>query len=539
MPQHQIRARPPRGEVRPPRALTGDDVAAYLQDAAHTPGGSTPEVALPRTEGEVAFVVRGARSVLPVGAQSSLTGGATPMGERVLSLARMAEIVRLGADEVEVEAGLSLLALDQVLRPRGLFFPPTPTFRGATLGGAASTNAAGAVTFKYGATRRWVKALTVVLASGDVLDVERGQCRACPEGYFEVELPKDPARTTPILRIPIPAYAMPNVAKRSAGYHAEPEMDLVDLFVGSEGTLGVVTRLRLGVLPAPRRFVGWLTVPSEARALDVVARLREASRRTWASSDPLGIDVAAIESMDARCLEMLREDGTDREHGVRLPPAAATALLVQAELPASTDAALAADEIGRLDEADRPDTPLTRLCLLLRGAGVLDALEVALPGDERRAAQLEALREAVPMAVNHRIGAVQRTRDPLVHKTAADMIVPFERLAEMVARYRDGFARRGLDHALWGHVSDGNLHANVIPRSAADVRSGEQAILELGADAVRLGGCPLSEHGVGRNPAKQELLRRLYGDAGIDQMRRVKAALDPHWKLSPGVLFAR
>jgi D-lactate dehydrogenase (cytochrome) len=88
-------------------------------------------------------------------------------------------------------------------------------------------------------------------------------------------------------------------------------------------------------------------------------------------------------------------------------------------------------------------------------------------------------------------------------------------------------------------VSDGNVHANVIPRSAEDVRRAEEAILECGDEAIRLGGCPLSEHGVGRSPTKQELLRRLYGDAGVAEMRRVKAALDPDWKLAPGVLFKR
>jgi FAD/FMN-containing dehydrogenase len=117
------------------------------------------------------------------------------------------------------------------------------------------------------------------------------------------------------------------------------------------------------------------------------------------------------------------------------------------------------------------------------------------------------------------------------------MIVPFEHLPEMLKRYREGFARRGLDHAIWGHVSDGNLHANAIPRDAAEVQLGEDAILEFGGEVLRLGGCPMSEHGVGRNPVKQELLRRLYGDTGIAQMRAVKRALDPDWKLSPGVLF--
>ena len=117
------------------------------------------------------------------------------------------------------------------------------------------------------------------------------------------------------------------------------------------------------------------------------------------------------------------------------------------------------------------------------------------------------------------------------------MIVPFDHFGAMMAIYREGYRRRGLDHAIWGHVSDGNVHPNVIPRSVDDVAAGKDAILEFGREVVRLGGCPLAEHGVGRSAVKQALLRQLYGEDGIDQMRAVKAALDPEWKLAPGVLF--
>ena len=117
------------------------------------------------------------------------------------------------------------------------------------------------------------------------------------------------------------------------------------------------------------------------------------------------------------------------------------------------------------------------------------------------------------------------------------MIVPFERFAESLDVFRAAFGTRGLDYAVWGHISDGNVHPNVIPRSADDVARGREAILECGRAVVALGGSPLAEHGVGRNPVKQALLRQLYGDAGVAGMRAVKAALDPEGKLAPGVLF--
>ena len=158
---------------------------------------------------------------------------------------------------------------------------------------------------------------------------------------------------------------------------------------------------------------------------------------------------------------------------------------------------------------------------------MLDAVEIAVPGDRARADQLLAVREAVPAAVNRRVGLAKQTIDPRIEKTAADMIVPFDAFDELLTRYDEGFARRGLDAAVWGHVSDGNVHPNIIPRSYDDVESGKAAILEFGREVIRLGGSPLAEHGVGRNAVKQQLLIELYGQDGVEEMRRVKRAIDP------------
>jgi D-lactate dehydrogenase (cytochrome) len=154
-------------------------------------------------------------------------------------------------------------------------------------------------------------------------------------------------------------------------------------------------------------------------------------------------------------------------------------------------------------------------------------------------AQLIAVREGVPAGVNQRVGMAKASVDGRIAKTAADMIVPFDRFAEMNTIYRRGFLSRGLDYAIWGHISDGNVHPNVIPRSYEHVERGRDAILEFGREVARLGGCPLAEHGVGRSAIKQQLLQQLYGADGIEQMRAVKRALDPTWKFAPGVIFER
>ncbi|MCY3846946.1 MAG: hypothetical protein OXH69_25780, partial [Acidobacteria bacterium] len=279
-----------------------------------------------------------------------------------------------------------------------------------------------------------------------------------------------------------------------------------------------------------------------------------------------GLDVAAIEHLDARSLAIVREDGVARRRNVPVPAGAAVALLVQVEWPPGTEPTpeAAYAEIGaalepgpdrhpdaprdrpgepRVAARDRPhppmpDTPLGRLCRLLAAAGVLDHAEIALPSDPRRQADFIAVREAVPEGVNRRVGEAARRLGPTVAKTAADMIVPFERVAESLDLFRAAFGARGLDYAIWGHLSDGNVHPNVIPRTVEDVARGREAILECGRSVVALGGSPLAEHGVGRNPVKQALLGQLYGAAGIAEMRAVKAALDPEGRLAPGVLFS-
>ena len=492
----------------------GDVLASHLEDAAHFPGGHATELAVPSSEAQVANLLRGSRTCLPIGSQSSLTGGATPMGETLVSTARFHRIEIAGSERVRVGAGVTITELDRALEDAGLSYPPAPTFYGATIGGTIATNAAGAATFKYGTTRDWVDAITVVLPDGDVLDIDRGRTSAHADGYFELQL----ARRT--MRIDVPRYRMPQVAKLSAGYFASPAMDLIDLFIGSEGTLGIVTAATLRVLPKrPILCLAFAFFEERTPAIAFVRHLREISARR----ERTGIDAAAIEHMDARCLALVKADGLDRANGIRIPAEAQMALLVTLELPGN---AAAQDDV------------LARFAGLLAHAGALDHVEIAAPGERGRAAQLLAVREAVPAAVNARVGRAKQSIDPRIEKTAADMIVPFDQLEALLARYDAAFSSRGLDAAVWGHISDGNVHPNVIPRSLADVESGKAAILELGREVLRLGGAPLAEHGVGRNSVKQQLLRMMYGDAGIDEMRRVKRAIDPEWKLSPGVLFA-
>jgi D-lactate dehydrogenase (cytochrome) len=524
------------GDQRLRRTIVTSDsgltTSDFLEDSSRLPGGHAAGVLFPRGTQDVVDIVTAHSAILPIGAQSSLTGGATPMGELILAMSKMARILEIGPGRITVEPGVTVAAMQERLAESDAWFPPSPTFTGACAGGIVATNAAGAATFKYGSTRNWVEALTVVLADGTVLELERGAQRA--RGH-QLELETKRGR----LSVPVPTYQMPRVPKRSAGYHAERDIDPIDLFIGSEGTLGVITRITFRTVnPAPNIALSLIPCTTEAQALGLVTSLRNASIDTWRTG-AAGIDACAIEHLDRRSLEIVREDGADARHQVMLPGETDVVLIVQLELGAAVDQSTAFDQIQNALTDDRAGSPLAAFCRMLDRAGVLADTEIALPQNRRRIADLLAIREAVPAGVNQRVSTAKRTIDRRIEKTAADMVAPFDRFAEMMSAYRRGFETRGLDYAIWGHLSDGNVHPNVIPRSFDDVIKGQEAMLEFGREIARLGGCPLAEHGVGRNPVKQTLLRELYGHAGVEEMRAVKRALDPDWRLAPGVIFAK
>jgi D-lactate dehydrogenase (cytochrome) len=309
---------------------------------------------------------------------------------------------------------------------------------------------------------------------------------------------------------------MPDVAKLSAGYCARPGIDLIDLFIGSEGTLGVVVSATLRVIPRPRRAVTLIRCVNDAQAVAVTGALRAEAADAWNGRGSL--DVSAIEYMDARALRAVANDAFTRANVVR-PGDQSVLLMAQIEVGDDEN-----DAFGRLQSA-------------LDSCGVMDEPAVAAPGDDRAAQRLFDLREAVPASVNALVAAAKANAHPDIEKTAGDMVVPFSRLAESLSLYRNAFDSRGLDYAIWGHVSDGNLHPNLVPHSFDDMQRGRDAIFEIARGVIGMGGAPLAEHGVGRSALKQRLLRELYGDEGIEQMRAVKRALDPEWKLAPGVLF--
>jgi D-lactate dehydrogenase (cytochrome) len=526
-------------EVEPPPVRVAPEaLEPYLEDASGAAAGHAAGLLRVQSEAEAAAFLRATLEeglrILPQAARSSLTGGAIPQGEVVLNVEGLRETGRVvtggGGARATFGAGLRLRELQAHVARAGFYFPPVPTYQDAMIGGSASTNAGGAATFKYGVTRQWIHGLRVLLYNGELLEIERGQVVVRPGGSFRIRLAGGDE-----LVIPVPTYRLPALKKISAGYFAADPLDLVDLLVGSEGTLGLITAVTVDLVPLPAAVVmGLLFLPDENAAFELAATLRQTARAARDRGDPAGPDVRAIEWLDARCLEILREHGEARRRRVRLADEARAGVLFEMELGEPLDNERAQERLAAaLNGGGQSfDDGLFRLFRLLREHGVVDHLEFAFPEDEGRHRALAELREAVPQRVTERLSGTTG-----VSKVAGDLIVPFERLREMMQLYVRGFERRGLDFAIWGHLGDGNLHPNALPRNEAEADLAVAALHEFAEVAARLGGCPLSEHGVGRSSVKQRMLRRFLGDDAVEQMRRIKRALDPCGRFAPGVLF--
>src|SRR5947209_4670551 len=273
-----------------------DAIQTFLADASNMAGGHAVRVLIPENSEEIAAALaRATQDRTPVsvaGGGTGVVGGRVPFGGVVLStqkLKRIGEIMREGAGgHVNAGAGVVLADFQHEVRSKGLLYPPDPTESSCFIGGTVATNASGARTFKYGPTRRFVRRLKVALATGDLLDIRRGEIFADAGGRVRVTLGGGRS-----IDARLPSYTMPATRKHAAGYYVAPGMDLIDLFVGSEGTLGVITEAEVSLLARPEGVLsGVVFFREEEGLLAFVREARERSLRTRAES----VDSSALTS---------------------------------------------------------------------------------------------------------------------------------------------------------------------------------------------------------------------------------------------------
>jgi glycolate oxidase subunit GlcD len=409
----------------------------------------------PQTEEQIAELLRFAQAedipVYPRARGTSRVGGAVPAhGGVVVSLLRMNRV--LDVDEAdfaaEVEPGVVTGEFQALLKPRRLYYPPDPASAGySTLGGNAATCAGGMRAVKYGVTRDYVLGLSAALPGGSIIR-PGGRCHKDVSG-----------------------------------------LDLTRLFVGSGGTLGIITRLTLKLLPLPEAQASLLAAFADMDAALAAARMGFAA----------GILPVSLEFLDDVALEAVARTGCDL-----CPPGAGAALLFR--LDGSEGAVLA--DLERLRAALEPARPL-----LLETA--------ATPGAEER---LWEIRRTVSQAL-HRMSP---------DKSGEDVAVPRGRIPAAVAAFREAGKRERLRVACFGHLGDGNIHVNVLydaqnPDQLKRAHNVKESILRAALD---LGGTLTGEHGLGLSKGPYIAWRHPPGE--LAALRAVKAAFDPRNIMNPG-----
>ena len=207
------------------------------------------------------------------GAGTGTVGGRIPFAGIVLATDKLNQIKSIVHEDqggrAVAEAGVMLSDFQRFVDSENLFYPPDPTERSCFLGGTVATNASGARTFKYGPTRNYVQRLKIALATGEVIDLRRGELRADAGGRIEIPLPSGRS-----IEAQLPTYQMPQTRKHASGYYVAPEMDVLDLFIGSEGTLGVIVEIEVALLPKPEGLLSGVVFFSSDE--DLLAFVREA-----------------------------------------------------------------------------------------------------------------------------------------------------------------------------------------------------------------------------------------------------------------------
>jgi len=497
-----------------------EEIQDFFSDASYLRGGYAARVAFPETVDEVkAILAQATREKTPVtisGAGTGTVAGRVPFGGIVLATDKLNSIKSIvrdnGGGRAMVEAGVRLIDLQRAVESEGLMYPPDPTERNCFLGGNVATNASGARTFKYGPTRNYVQRLKIALPTGELIDLRRGELHANVNGQVSLPLPSGQ-----VIHVQLPSYQMPQVRKHASGYFVAPGMDVIDLFIGSEGTLGVIVEIEVRLLPKPEGLLsGVVFFDSEDSLLAFVREARERSLANRLSSSNRGnsptvsegsvLDARALEYFDVESLRFLRQKYET------IPTKAIGAIFFEQETTKSTEDSLMNDWLG----------------LLERHHALAD--ESWFATNEADQAKLREFRHALPVLMNEWFARYRQ------RKVSTDMAVPDEAFAEMLRFYQDALRGGDLRYTIFGHIGDNHVHVNILPRNDEEAAKAWEIYLQFIRRAVEVGGTISAEHGIGK--LKREYLRELYDEEHIREMAALKRAFDPAGILGRGNIIS-
>jgi len=485
-----------------------DFLKNYLEDSSNLKGGYVEEVALPESIEELSILLKEANSKkIPVtvsGGGTGTTGSRIPFGGIAISLEKLNRILEISKEGMyaSLQAGVLVDDLKKDCDSKGLFYTSHPTEGTASVGGTIATNASGARSFKYGPTRDYVRRLKMVLPSGDVLDIRRGDERLF-RGDSRIRLGGGRE-----IVIPLPLYRMPDV-KSSAGYFAKDGMDLIDLFIGQEGTLSVIAEMEVGLVAKPAKiFSSFIFFKTEEDAWSFAGEARDISigSRACGRSSP-AIDALSIEYFDSNALGLLRDKNPN------VPENAKSAIFFEQEASGKNEDALMEEWLK----------------LMARHNASPDDTWVAM--NEKDSARFSQFRYAIPEAVNDII------RRKGIQKLSTDIAVPDDKFPEMMRLYTDSLRRCNIEYVIFGHIGESHVHVNILPGSEEELKKAKEIALAFIRKGVSLCGTVSAEHGIGK--IKHKFLEEMYGSSGILEMARIKKALDPNCILGLDNIFPR
>ncbi len=471
----------------------------YLQDESRCIG-KADYIVFPETEEEVVEVVKTAYknedTITVSGARTGITGGAVPNGGYVVSLEKFNKIINLRKDRslgevlVTVEPGMTLKDIESVVEENEFFYPVNPTENTAQIGGTVATDASGSRSLKYGSTRQYIKRLKVVTPTGKVLNIPRGYYFQDINGYFNIGG----------LKIKAPSYSTPDI-KNVAGYYSKPGMDIIDLFIGAEGTLGIITEIELAAIVKPEMvIIGLAFFPDEKSSLDFVCEVQKR------------LNPRVLEYFDFRALNLIKEH-EEMTSSLQLPPlpgGSKAAVLFEHEC--SADIEKMSERWGQLLEKYNSS---------------LENTWAGIDKEER----IDKVRYALPEAIN----SIIRSKPEKIYKLGTDMAVPNGYLYEIMNFYRNKIEREKLDYVIFGHIGDNHLHVNVIPENESEMEKTKLIFIEFAKKVVEIGGTVSAEHGIGK--LKIDMFEIMFNQDAKKQMKDIRRVLSPKLNMNPGTLF--
>ncbi len=464
-----------------------DQILGYLEDASNLEEGNADILYIPETEEEVKEAVcECAKKKVPLTVSA---GGTGTVGSRIardgaiLSVERLNKILSIDKENKRavLQSGVIISDFLAALAQQDLFYPPFPTERTAFIGGNLATNASGEYSYYFGPTRNYVKRIKVLLSTGKFLEIKRGEIFADKEGIIRIDE----------LSVKIPSYTSPQI-KNAAGYFSKPRMDLIDLFIGSEGTLGVITEAEVEIIDdLQSRFIMVIFLPDEQRLLEFVSEIKN-------NSD---LKPVSLEYFDKNSLDFLRSDFQS--------------------IPDSSTAAI------YIEEEEGENT----LDIWLNLLDKYEVIDTWISQNKKRYQELIDFRHKLPEKVRDYFKEIKS------HKIALDIAVPDNSFKELFYFYKHALANRNIKFVLYGHIGENHLHLNLFPRNAKEKTIVNGICNEAVHKAVEIGGTVSAEHGIGK--IKHKYLEVMYGRKGVLEMARLKKTLDPYCILGLDNIFPR